>query len=605
LNQSFLFLETQSSPPEPSEPHVEGTNARSLRHNSSWRLPLLFGLTTLLGMWAGYRLHSGGPLGPTPESGAANPIQEVLSLIKQVYVDPVSVDTLHKPAIDALLAQLDPFSSYLPAEDLQAANEPLEGSFEGIGVEFTRLNDSVLVVASLSGGPSEQAGIRAGDKIVEVDGKPLVGPDLTNQMVIRQLRGKKGSRVKLGIFRSGQPSLLQFTVVRDKIPIYSLDLAYHIKPGTAYIRLNKFAASTMQEFGEAFDRLNRQQKIERLILDLRGNPGGYLNAATDLADEFLDGNKLITYTEGRTKPREEFKASRMGRFEQGKLLVLIDEGSASASEIIAGSVQDWDRGLLIGRRSFGKGTVQEQFDLKGGAGLRLTVARYYTPSGRCIQKPYDDLGLEWPGDEDSGDARGSVHVGDAGNSRNAGYAGGKKDPEDVVKEGYDGKNVGSGVKKSTGDGRKAKHSPASDTTRYRTAGGRSVFAGGGIMPDSVVREEGPKPGSLLYSLISSGELIRYSYYCSDRYRKKLTAAGSAAGFAAQNSLPTAVLGGLPSFVQLDDFTPNAPQWKSEQAEIAHWLKAYLGRQLYNSEGFYRVLHRRDPVLQRALQVLGQ
>jgi len=206
----------------------------------------------------------------------------------------------------------------------------------------------------------------------------------------------------------------------------------------------------------------------------------------------------------------------------------------------------------MGGRSFGKGTVQEQFDLRGGAGLRLTVARYYTPSGRCIQKPYDDLGLEWPDDE-----------------------------------------------------RKAKHSPANDTTRYRTAGGRSVFAGGGIMPDSVVSEEGPKPGSLLYSLISSGELIRYSYYCSDRYRKELTAAGSAAGFAAQNSLPTAVLSGLPSFVQLDDFTPSALQWKSEQAEIAHWLKAYLGRQLYNSEGFYRVLHRRDPVLQRALQVLGQ
>lgn len=503
-------------------------------------------------MWAGYRLRSGGPLGPTPESTAANPLQEVLSLIDQVYVDPVSVDSLHKPAIDALLAHLDPFSAYLPAEDLQAANEPLEGSFEGIGVEFTRLNDSVLVVAALSGGPSEQAGIRAGDKIVEVDGKPLGGPDLTNQMVIRQLRGKKGSRVKLGIFRSGQPSLLYFTVVRDKIPIYSLDLAYHIKPGTAYIRLNKFAASTMQEFGEAFDRLNRQQKIEQLILDLRGNPGGYLNAATDLADEFLDGNKLITYTEGRTKPREEFNASRLGRFEQGKLLVLIDEGSASASEIVAGSVQDWDRGLLMGRRSFGKGTVQEQFDLRGGAGLRLTVARYYTPSGRCIQKPYDDLGLEWPDDE-----------------------------------------------------LKAKHSPASDTTRYRTASGRSVFAGGGIVPDSVVSEEGPKPGSLLYSLISSGELIRYSYYCSDRYRKELTAAGSAAGFAAQNSLPTAVLSGLPSFVQLDDFTPSALQWKSEQAEIAHWLKAYLGRQLYNSEGFYRVLHRRDPVLQRALQVLGQ
>jgi len=538
---------------------------------------LLLGLTTLLGMWAGYRLNSGGPLGPTPESTTSNPLEEVLSLIEQVYVDSVAVDSLHKPAIDALLAQLDPFSAYLPAEDLQAANEPLEGSFEGIGVEFTRLNDSVLVVAALSGGPSEQAGIRAGDKIVEVDGKAMGGPELTNQMVIRQLRGKKGSRVKLGIHRSGQPTLMQFTVVRDKIPIHSLDLAYHIKPGTAYIRLNKFAASTMQEFGEAFDRLNRQQKIEQLILDLRGNPGGYLNAATELADEFLDGNKLITYTEGRTKPREEFKASRNGRFEQGPMLVLIDEGSASASEIIAGSVQDWDRGLVMGRRSFGKGTVQEQFDLQGGAGLRLTVARYYTPSGRCIQKPYEDLGLEWPDDE-------MVDVRDAGEKKGSGDKKGKGE---------------------SGDARKAKNASGSDSTRYRTTGGRSVFAGGGIMPDSVVTEDGPKLGSLLYSLISSGELIRYSYYCSDRYRNELTAAGSAAGFAAQNSLPPAVLGGLPSFARLDDFSPNAPQWKSEQAEIAHWLKAYLGRQLYNSEGFHRVLHRRDLVLQRALKVLGE
>ncbi len=513
-------------------------------------------------MWAGTRLNRGGPLGPMQESTTNNPLQEVLALIDRVYVDQVSVDSLHKPAIDALLAQLDPFSTYLPAEDMQAANEPLEGSFEGIGVEFTRLNDSVLVVAALSGGPSEQAGIRAGDKIVEVDGKPLGGAELTNQMVIQQLRGKKGSRVKLGIFRSGRPGLLQFTVVRDKIPIHSLDLAYHIKPGTAYIRLNKFAASTMQEFGDAFDRLNRQQKIERLILDLRGNPGGYLNAATELADEFLDGDKLITYTEGRMKAREEFKASRAGRFEEGKLCVLIDEGSASASEIVAGCIQDWDRGLVMGRRSFGKGTVQEQFDLQGGAGLRLTVARYYTPSGRCIQKPYEDLGLEWPGDElvDAGDGRG------------------------------------------TGDGRKSEHyTGRRDTTRFQTAGGRSVFAGGGIVPDSVVAEDGPRPGSLLYSLISSGELIRYSYFCSDRYRNELTASGSAAGFAALNPLPAALLSGLPSFVRLDDYAPNAPQWRTEQADIAHWLHAYLGRQLYSSEGFYRVLNRRDAVLQKALK----
>jgi carboxyl-terminal processing protease len=329
-----------------------------------------------------------------------------------------------------------------------------------------------------------------------------------------------------------------------------------------------------------------------LILDLRGNPGGYLNAATELADEFLDGNKLITYTEGRTKPREEFRASGKGRFEQGKLLVLIDEGSASASEIIAGSVQDWDRGLVMGRRSFGKGTVQEQFDLQGGAGLRLTVARYYTPSGRCIQKPYDELGMEWPGDEE------------AGNMGNAGNAGDKKEPGNLENEGERKKTGDKKGKGNSGNGQQA-NSSEGDTTRYQTAGGRRVFAGGGIMPDSLVSDDGPRPGSLLYSLISSGELIRYSYYCSDRYRSELSSAGSAAGFAALNSLPTAVMGGLPSFAQLDDFGPKDSQWKSEQAEIAHWLKAYLGRQLYNSEGFYRVINRHDPVLQRALQVLGE
>jgi carboxyl-terminal processing protease len=527
---------------------------------------LLLGLTTLIGMWAGYRLRDGGPLGPQPVGATPNHLNEVLRLISEVYVDPVATDTLHRPAIDALLSQLDPFSAYLPAEDLQTANEPLEGSFEGIGVEFTRLNDSVLVVAAISGGPSEQAGIRAGDKIVEVDGQPLVGPELTNTQVIRTLRGKKGSRVQLGITRVGQTGLLQFTVVRDKIPIHSLDLAYHIRPGTAYIRLNKFAASTMEEFGEAFDRLNRQQKIERLILDLRGNPGGYLNAATELADEFLDGNKLITYTEGRRQPKQAFHAERRGRFERGELVVLIDEGSASASEIIAGCVQDWDRGVVMGRRSFGKGTVQEQFNLSDGAGLRLTVARYYTPSGRCIQKPFEALGLDW---EESGEAGpGSV-----------------------------------GVDAPAGTNPQGNHpqvpAPA-DTGRYRTAAGRPVFAGGGIMPDRVVKEDNPQPGSLLYSLISSGELIRYGYHCSDRYRNELTSAGSAAAFAALDQLPPALLADLPSFVRLDDFAPNAPQWKSEQADIAHWLHAYLGRQLYSSEGFYRVLNRRDAVLQKAL-----
>lgn len=559
----------------------------------------MLGLTTLLGMWAGYRLHSGGPLGPGKESATANPLQEVLSLVEQLYVDSVSVDSLHKPALDALLAQLDPFSAYLPAEDLQSANEPLEGSFEGIGVEFTQLDDSVLVVAALSGGPSEQAGIRAGDKIVEVEGHSLVGPELTNQMIIRKLRGKKGSRVKLGIYRSGQSSLLEFTVVRDKIPIHSLDLSYHIKPGTAYIRLNKFAASTTQEFGEAFDRLNNQHTIRQLILDLRGNPGGYLNAATELADEFLDGNKLITYTEGRSRPRKEFKAGRPGRFEKGRLVILIDEGSASASEIIAGSVQDWDRGLVVGRRSFGKGTVQEQFALQGGGGLRLTVARYYTPSGRCIQKPYENLGFEWTDD-------GTMTGGNAGDEVDQEGERGSVNAEENWNAGDKGNAGDEGNVKSSGteQARNRKVDSDGSTTSYRTSSGRLVFAGGGIVPDSVVKEDSPKPGSLLYSLISSGELLRYSYYCSDRYRSKLTIAGNAAGFAAHHYLPPAVMGGLPSFAKLDDFAPNAPQWKSEQAEIAHWLKAYLGRQLYNSEGFYRVLHLRDPMLDCALKALG-
>ncbi len=314
----------------------------------------------------------------------------LLRLVDSYYVDSTKIGDLTEKAIIEVLRNLDPHSVYISKEEVEKMNEPLQGNFEGVGISFNVFRDTLMVVTTIPGGPSEKVGLRAGDRIVQVDAKKIAAIGLKNTDVYDLLRGKKGTKVDLKIKRKGELNILDFTVIRDKIPINSLDASYMLNENTGYIKLNKFSATTTSEFYDAIKALKSSSKLNSLVLDLRGNGGGYLTAAIELADQFLTAYKLVVYTSGLHAEKKEYSATPLGELEQGKLVVLIDEGSASASEIVSGAIQDWDRGVLIGRRSYGKGLVQQPFPLTDGSMIRLTTAHYYTPSGRCIQKPYTE-----------------------------------------------------------------------------------------------------------------------------------------------------------------------------------------------------------------------
>lgn len=401
----------------------------------------------------------------------------VLGLINMYYVDTVNQEKLVDEAIVKMLQELDPHSIYISKEEVREMEEPLQGSFDGIGVQFNIMNDTILVVSPISGGPSEKLGILAGDRIVEIDGINVAGIGIKNSDVMKYLRGEKGSQVMVRIYRRGVRELLEFTITRDKIPIYSMDAAYMVDDSIGYIKLNRFAATTMDEFREGLIKL-KKQNMKHLILDLQDNAGGFMNMATELADEFLGTNKMIVYTQGDKSPKREYNATSKGGFEEGKLVILVDGGSASASEIVSGAIQDWDRGLIIGRRSFGKGLVQRPFDLPDGSKIRLTIARYYTPTGRLIQRPYED------GVEDY--AMDMVNRYNRGELTNA----------DSI------------------------HFP--DSLKYKTLlNKRDVYGGGGIMPDIFIPLDTSMNSDYYYNLRRKGVMNRFVLNYIDKNRKKL------------------------------------------------------------------------------------
>ena len=403
----------------------------------------------------------------------------VLSLIDSYYVDTVNTDRLVEDAIIGMLKELDPHSVYISKEEVKRMNEPLQGSFDGVGIQFNILDDTLIVVNPIPGGPSEKLGIKAGDRIVEVDGKNIAGIGLKNSDVIKMLRGEKGTTVNVKIQRRGSENLLDFTITRDKIPIYSLDAAYMVNKEIGYIKLNRFAATSIDEFNKAFSKL-KQKGVKKLILDLRGNGGGYLNTAVNLADQFLPDGNMIVYTQGIHAPRYEEHATEKGVWEEGELVVLVDEGSASASEIVSGAIQDWDRGVIIGRRTFGKGLVQRPYILPDNSMIRLTVARYYTPSGRCIQKSY---------------AKG---VKDYSNDIINRYNHGELTNADSI------------------------HFP--DSLKYKTLKlKRTVYGGGGIMPDIFVPLDTTKLPELYAGLIRKGIIYQFTVSYMDTHRDELKA----------------------------------------------------------------------------------
>jgi carboxyl-terminal processing protease len=403
-------------------------------------------------------------------------MQNVLQLIDYAYVDATDLAPLVEKATVEILKQLDPHSVYISAKDVEKANEPLVGNFDGIGVAFQIFNDTVTIVDVIAGGPSEKLGILPGDKIVRIDTLSAIGDSATTSFVFRHLRGKKGTHVMVYIKRGGVKELLSYDIVRDKIPIYSVDTYFMEDDQTGYLRLDRFSRTSMEEIRKALTDL-RNQGMQNLILDLRGNSGGFMDVAVDLADEFLSAGKMVVYMQGKAAPKEEFKSTNKGSFESGRLVVMIDESSASASEIVAGAVQDWDRGLIVGRRSFGKGLVQRPFDLTDKSNIRLTIARYYTPSGRSIQKPYKD-GL-------------GAYYSDIMNR----YKHGEMLNPDSVK--------------------------IADSMKYYTAGKRVVYGGGGIMPDLFIPVDTQRISDYYVDLLRKGTLNKFVMQMMDDDRKKL------------------------------------------------------------------------------------
>ena len=449
-----------------------------MKNNNTRFIPFLLAICLIAGIAIGtfYANHfSGNKLGIINTS--SNKLNALLRIINDQYVDTVNMGELVEEAMPQILSELDPHSSYIPAKDLEAVNADLKGSFSGIGIQFTIQNDTIHVNSVIQGGPSEKVGLMAGDRIVEVDDSAFVGKIVTNSEAMKRLKGEKGSKVKLGVYRPGEKDLLHFTVIRGNIPVKSIDAAYMINEKVGYIKVNKFGETTYPELLIALAKLN-QKNCEDLIVDLRGNTGGYMAAAIQMVNEFLPNNRLIVYTQGRKSPREDYNSNGTGSNQKMPLVVLVDEGSASASEIFAGAIQDNDRGTIVGRRSFGKGLVQQPIEFSDGSAIRLTIARYYTPSGRCIQKPYEK------GKESEYELDLLTR-----------YEHGEFFSADSIKQ--------------------------DETEVYHTRLGRPVYGGGGIMPDIFVPQDTTGMTSYFRMAANRGLIIRYTFDYTDQNRSTL------------------------------------------------------------------------------------
>jgi len=527
-------------------------------------IPFLLSLMVVIGMMIGMRLQTDTartiqiiepPISKRTETGR---VEEVIRFIESKYVDDVDRDKLIDEAIVKLLDDLDPHSNFISSDQLRDVNEQLEGNFEGIGVEFMFIEDTIVVVTPLSGGPAESVGVMAGDKIVMIEDSIVAGVDLGIKGVVNLLRGEKGSDVNIGVTRGDNPDIQRITITRDEIPLHSVEVGYMLNNNTGYIRINRFSSTTYEEFMEHLGRMVNEEGLEHLVLDLRQNPGGYLKEATDLLSQlFEEKDQLLVYTEGRTVHRNDYKSTGRPVFDIDKVAVLIDEGSASASEIVAGAIQDWDRGVIIGRRSFGKGLVQEQYNLKKDAALRLTVARYYTPSGRSIQKAYTD------------------------------------------RESYSA-DVASRFE--TGELLSADSIENSDTTRYFTSGNREVYGGGGITPDIFI----PIDTTLFDdSYIQLRQHVpEFVYRMTQKMGESLDTYKEARLFAQTFKVSDSQLNEFLAFTQSKgvEAIPIA-EWQKIREDIRLSIKARLARQIFQNEGFYQVWNRKDPAVQKALSAL--
>jgi carboxyl-terminal processing protease len=524
-----------------------------MKYNKAY-LPLIIGVAVAAGILIGFYM-------PHPQSGlytnfppSNDKLSRVLDIIESDYVDTVNRNELIEEAIPVMLRKLDPHSVYIPATDLAQANEPLQGNFDGIGVSFNMLTDTVLIMSAISGGPSEKAGILAGDKIIYVNDSLIAGKGIPDEDIMKMLKGPRGTKVNLKIERKGTDTLLPFTITRDKIPIYSVDVSYMMSDEVGYIKIANFALTTYDEFKKGLREL-KDEGMKKLILDLRGNSGGVMDAATMIADEFLPDGKLIVFTMGKSTPRQDIKATSQGDFEKGELVVLIDEWSASASEILAGAVQDNDRGTIIGRRSFGKGLVQEPVMFRDGSGMRLTIARYYTPTGRSIQKPYDE-GVD-------------KYYEDLGNR----IMHGELEEADSIRH--------------------------ADSLRFTTPGGKTVYGGGGIMPDIFIPIDTVGMTDYFLAIRNSGLLYRYALKYTEDNRETLRRFRDIASLEKwltdQDLLPKFV-----AYAGKNGVSPINEQIAVSEKVINVQLKAYIARNMLDNKGFYPIWQDIDRTLLDAL-----
>jgi carboxyl-terminal processing protease len=521
-------------------------------------LPVVLAFCLVTGMFIGnlFKNNAGSQM-PVKVFTRQDKLSSILDFIENNYVDSVDLDSIGETIIPTLLEELDPHSIYIPPRDLQEVNETLRGNFDGIGVQFNMQNDTILVIQTVKGGPSEKAGLLAGDRIISVDGIPVAGVKMPEDSIVRRLRGERNSEVKVGIYRKRTREKLVFALRRGVIPVSSVDVGYMATPEIGYIKVSTFSQTTYPEFQDILSKLKRSG-CSKLIIDLRGNSGGIMDPAIRIADDFLDKGKLIVYTQGNSRPREEYRATQEDSGQDLSLAILIDEGSASASEIVAGAIQDNDRGWIIGRRSFGKGLVQEQAVLNDGSALRLTTARYYTPTGRSIQKSYD---------------------------------GGSDDYYHDIAKRY-----------RKGEFMVADSIHFDDSLKFTTPEGRVVYGGGGIMPDYFVPYDTSGITPFFLKINAAGLIYRYALSYSDIHRDELSSFNKVEELADYLDAKD-VLGSFKSHVQANGYNPTPFEWKESRLIIRTQLKAYIARNFLDNEGFYPIIQAIDNTLNKAVEVL--
>lgn len=485
-------------------------------------------------------------------------LDAAFNIIASQYVDKLETDALVEDAIQGILKQLDPHSVYIPSKRVEAENQKLASEFEGVGIQFNILNDTIIVISAISGGPSEKLGIMAGDKMIEIDGESVAGVSIDNEGVRDRLLGKKGTKVDVKILRKGVKEPMLYTIERDKIPLFSIDAQHMVDPTTGYIKVNRFSASTTEEFRAALKDL-KKEGMQNLILDLTGNGGGYLYAAFEMADEFLGWGKMIVYTEGEASPRKELRASSRGNFNEGKLVVLIDEGSASASEIVSGAVQDWDRGLIIGRRSFGKGLVQKPYRLADNSEIRLTIARYYTPTGRSIQKPYDEGRDEYYTELQARMEHGELFTLDS--------------------------------------------ISFPDSLMYVTPNNRTVFGGGGIMPDIFIPVDTMGNTQFIRTALRQGLLNEFALTYVDENRKTLKSEYKTVTDFKQKFDVEQVVPDFLAFAQSRELEMDEESLARSAEILRYQLRALIARNIWDIDAFYHVYNDYRKDFRKAMEVL--